>query len=210
MLGNLARRFTAFFLCTAFSCAVIPAPTGIGDTAQETRYENAVRTYYERFSSGRWQGAQIAPRSPLESEKRRLLEKVSVDVHDCSNEQYKCIFGSYRVFAVPRGKLSPSAAYVTAGSAFHVEECFRGDATTCQVALISSDCQQHSGIDACMEADGGRTRSPNPGPVLYFIFNTDFGVTAYGSVASPAQTADERRTAAVQMILQGRQGLLSK
>lgn len=190
-------------------CAQVPSVLGQSNAAaQEYRYEDAARTRQSLFAEGRWSSSEVLSNSPSARE-RQSIEVTSVPVKDCSDERYRCIVGSFRVFAVPRGALLPTSTYVAAGSSFRVEECYRGDATHCSVALISSDCQQRSGRDGCSEVLGGRTKSNNTGPVLYFIYNEDFGVTAYGSVHQPASTEEERRIIAAWMVLRGERGLLS-
>lgn len=179
------------------------------DADHEVRYEDAARTQYERFHAGVWSTAEIAPRLPSETQRRHVVEVLSVDLHDCSDAQYRCVFGAYRVFAVPRETLLRNATYVVAGSTLHVEECFRGAGTTCQVALISSDCQERLALGVCKAVVGGRSKSNDLGPVLYFIYNEDFGVTAYGSSLDPLPSTEEMRVAASQSILKGNTGLLS-
>ena len=61
----------------------------------------------------------------------------------------------------------------------------------------------------CEPKAGGRANSNDSGPVVYFIYNEDFGVTAYGVANQPVSTKDERLSVASQMILEGQRGLLS-
>lgn len=177
----------------------------------EVLYKNPSRTFYEKFSTKSWIGGNIIPKRLLISQEKDVFfdESTGTRLHDCSDGQYRCIVGLSRVFAVPRARLSPTATYLAGGAVFKVEECLRGNASICQVALISSDCRQVSD-EACEEVVGGRARSANPGPIIYFIYNEDFGVTAYGSAKAALQTLDERRACAAQMILQGQTGLLAR
>jgi hypothetical protein len=112
------------------------------------------------------------------------------------------------VFAIPRERLSPKAEYSVAGALLKVEDCLVGDESVCQVALVSADCQRMSG-EYCETVPGGRAKSDDPGPILYFIYNEDVGVTAYGVARQPAMTKGERLNISSQMILQGPKGLLS-
>lgn len=207
MFGKLASALLLFF-SSAVLCQAYAAPEERVDPLPEPRYENAARTVYAKFSPDYWTSTPVKPRLPLENQKNVLLETVSSPMRDCSDEKYRCTFGARRVFAVPRDRLSPHAVYVAGGSTLRVEECLRGNEAICQVALISSDCQQYSGLEGCAQVPGGRTKSAYPGPVLYFIYNEDFGVTAYGYLNSPGRTAAARLAAAGQMFLQGERGLL--
>lgn len=173
-------------------------------------YQDPGRTFYERFHGGVWEGAKVLPKRRLSFQKSDALygERLGRDIHNCSDKQYRCVFGLFRIFSVPRRGLSPTETYVSAGALLRVEQCLRGDSTTCQIALISSDCQERTGPDACSPTSAGREKSREPGPMLYFIYNSDFGVTAYGSVTAPAVTKDGQLAAATQMILQGNRGLL--
>lgn len=185
-----------------------------GDTRQEQQrqivYEDAARTFRETIVGGAWEGGNIVPSKPAESQRRDIMfdEQLSYTVRDCSDETYRCIASSHQVFAVPRGGLSSTANYTAAGALFKVEECLRGDGHSCQVALISSDCQRSSS-DGCLPMTGGRSASPDPGPFVYFIYNEDFGVTAFGIVKAPIGNRELRRSSAAHMILQSQGGLLS-
>jgi hypothetical protein len=180
-------------------------------TAQGSIYENVGRTFRESFVGDAWRAGKIKPRLPLEAQAQNPLwgEATFVALYNCSNSDYKCVYGSFRVFAVPRARLSPKLTYELAGSIFRVESCLRGDAKVCQVALISSDCNEQFGTDGCRSVSGGRKLSKNSGPVLYFIYNEDLGVTAYGSQDQRATGVSEALLAARDMILQGTRGLLS-
>lgn len=181
-----------------------------------TEYVNPGRTFFERIvtlpETGEifWQGGNVYPKQPTSSQKEdlSLVEIISEPVHSCSDAMYRCIYAVFRVFAVPRAGLTSTSEYSIGGAEFRVEYCLRGDDNRCQVALISSDCQQHSGTDACEQVAGGRQRSAAPGPVLYFIYNDDFGVTSYGSVKEPLQTESAKIAASSKWILMTDKGLL--
>jgi hypothetical protein len=63
--------------------------------------------------------------------------------------------------------------------------------------LISSDCQSEVAPNRCAEVPGGRASSAAPGPVGSFIFNEDFGVTAYGALKEPVPTQEAQLLAAL-------------
>ena len=173
-------------------------------------YEDVTRTGYERFSSSFANVGETAPKRklPFQSVNPLFGEEVGRVLHDCSTAQFLCVYYWARVFAVPKGRLSPNTTYSVAGASLTVEDCLRGDTDICQVALISSDCQERSGLDSCVPATGGREKSRQPGPITYFIFNEDIGVTAWGVTKQVAKSKDERLAIAGQMILQGERGLL--
>jgi hypothetical protein len=158
-----------------------------------------------------WVGGNIVPKKLLKSQAKDILfdETTGVRLHDCSDATYRCIFGSFRVFALPRNRLSPGAVYTVGGSAFKVEKCFRGDLRTCQAALISSNCQKRLGADACQPITAGLGDNGESGPTVYFIYNEDHGITAYGTVKEVPKTRDEKIAIATQMLLQGEFGILS-
>jgi hypothetical protein len=163
--------------------------------------------------------AHVSPMSPVHtfpkrpsSEQKRslsLAEIASEPMHICSDAKYRCVYGLFRVFAVPRKGLTKVSTYSAGGAEFRIQRCLRAAGEHCQVALISSDCQEHSGTDGCQQVEGGRQRSSAPGPVLYFIYNEDFGVISYGSVEEPLQTQSSQTAAASKWILHGARGLLA-
>jgi hypothetical protein len=173
-------------------------------------YEDSARTVSEKYQGSEMQGGAVEPKRPIPAQTQNLLydEEVTRAVSDCSTAQYRCSAVWSRVFAVPRKRLSPAATFSIAGALLKVDDCLRGDARVCQVALISADCALISG-QGCEEVAGGRQKSKDPGPITYFIYNEDFGVTAYGVAEKPARTKDERLVVASQMILQGKYGLLT-
>jgi hypothetical protein len=177
---------------------------------REILYENSARTAYERFSGDDMTGGELTPKRSLPFQANNALsgEEVGHIVRNCSTTQYRCVSVWLRVFAVPKARLSPAEEYSVAGAVLKVEDCLRGDATICQVALISADCEMMLD-ESCQKVAGGREKSGKPGPVVYFIYNEDVGVTAYGVADQPVNAKDERLSVASQMILQGQKGLLS-
>ena len=173
-------------------------------------YENGPHTSRETYSDGRVLFEGIMPKRLLPSQAGNpfVAETHDQTTFDCSTAEFRCLKAFPRVFAVPRERISPTAKYSTEGALFSVEDCLRGDASNCQVALISSECQRLSGANGCETVRGGRRKSDNPGPIIYFIFNEDVGVTAWGGVMQPAKTQEQRRAIASQMLLQGERGLL--
>ena len=200
------------FLLLALVAIVTARAHNKNQSSPPAVYENAARSFRESIANGVWEGGAIAPRKSLPSQDEDVMfdEVLGYPVHDCSSIKYRCIFSSHRVYAVPKIMLKPADNYVAGGAQFKIEDCLRGDAKICQVAVISSDCQNPVPKDACELIVGGRRYNKNPGPFVYFIYNEDFGITAFGVTGQPAITAGERLTVASQMVLQGMRGLLAK
>jgi hypothetical protein len=173
-------------------------------------YEDSARMAYEKYSDSSMRGASTTPMRQLPSQTKDTLfgEELGHSVSNCSTAKFRCVSVWSRVFAVPLDRLSPTAAYSVAGALLKVEDCLRGDVNVCQVAIVSADCQRIA-VESCESVTGGRESSSKPGPIVYFIYNEDHGVTAYGVSDKPAKTKDERLGIASQMILQGQTGLLA-
>ena len=179
-------------------------------------YTNDKRTAFERFVQDDkdrakvwWEGGNFAPKHRSTPRQQDFFydEYTSAPLHGCSDEKYRCVYGLYRVFAVPRAGLGLQSTYSAGGAAFRVEKCLRGTKTQCSEALISSDCQSKAEPDRCLETVGGRANSAAPGPVVYFIFKERIGVTAYGD-GKPVIGEEAQLAAAKELRLRSRKGLL--
>jgi hypothetical protein len=131
---------------------------------------------------------------------------------DCSDANYRCMKTSTEVLAVPRGPLSPDSSYAVAGTQFAVKECLRGLKNVCQVALIRADCPSIEILSAteiaCEIYPGGRDKAP--GPITYFIYNEDYGVTSIGFPSAEGRSDIEIEKLARTYVLQGDAGLLKR
>lgn len=144
-------------------------------------YENAERTYFFAVRNGHSQAGFIASKHASGTESNSQVDSaVGAYAYDCSDLNYRCFKTSRNVLAVPRKRLSINATYEIAGTVFTVIDCLRKVADVCQVALIRSDCQQIKDAETCALYPGGRDKAPNPGPLTYFVYNEDFGVTSLG------------------------------
>lgn len=171
-------------------------------------YEDAERTAYFVFSDGVGEHGEIQPLKPTDEQSRQFTESLGSVIYDCSNDEYRCLRTWFRIFAVPRKGLANGAVHIVSGVKLKIEECLRESDKVCQVALVRSDCELMIGVDECGSYPRGRAESPRPGPVTYFIYNEDYGVTAFGTAGEPATSAEQRLRVATQYILQGRAGLL--
>lgn len=182
-------------------------------------YSDSGRTIYESLvpdpeskESWWWLNGNVAPLRPITKEQKDLFfdEFLSNPAHDCSNTEYLCISFVYRVFSVPRAGLTSRSIYSAGGASLRVERCLRGTAKHCQVALVSSDCKMEVPPDRCTAVEEAQTKSNAAGQVLYFIYNEDYGVTAYGTAEKPVKSAEAGLHVAAEMVLLGNRGLLGK
>lgn len=212
------KRVLGTIICLATGCtttAFLGTESGARTaTAKAIYYMDAERTLYERFVQDEtnalwWEGGNVAStRRFTQGKKDAPFEDfTSAPLHDCSDEKFRCVYGLHRVFAVPRAGLGLQSTYRAGGAVFHVEKCLRGSETQCSEALISSDCQSKAEPDRCVEAVGGRANSPSPGPIVYFLFKTKTGVTAYGD-GTPVVGEEAQLAAAKELRLRGSKGLL--
>jgi hypothetical protein len=178
------------------------------------QYTDLGRTSYEEFTMpkhgdrGEWRAANILPGRPIGTQKSdvSMLGMTGVVTHDCSNKEFRCLYGAFHVFAVPRSGLGETSNYSVAGAVFHVDQCLRAIGKRCQVALLSSQCLYQFREDACRS--DAESKQGVPGPVMYFIFNEDFGVTSYGFARGILNSADDRFAVAGKLVLKGDMGLL--
>jgi hypothetical protein len=205
-----------FLAILAMVLASLPIAHGFSRASIE--YVDAARTAVEQFDltsleiqNGNWVASSIYPKAPSKHQKRdfALAEATESIVRDCSNAEFKCATVGFRVFAIPRIPLRLNDSFVTQGARFQVERCFREEDHACQVALISSNCERKAGDLGCKLSTAGGAEDPkDQGPILYFIYNPDFGVTSYGSSQDLTEPEEWKLAKAKQMILQGDFGLL--
>lgn len=208
---DFVRIFAALFILAVTGCAFSSPPAAAMDGPPTVRYEDVERTAYYLFSEHSGTHGPIRARNPTSEQQREFEENLGYPLHECSTSNYRCLRTWYRVFAVPRGQLSSKMKYAVEGVQVQVETCLRGSGDVCQVALISADCQLMVGDDACQLYAGGRDKSPQPGPITYFIYNEDYGVTAFGTGGAwpaPAKRLDVAHSVTTQFVLQGDAGLL--
>lgn len=130
-------------------------------------------------------------------------------VNDCSSHDMICIHISNQVFAVPRVLRKTISNYYFYGTKFKLLKCYRSSAAKCLVALIESNCERVIRPGECARYSGGRESSPHPGPVVYFIYNWRYGVTAFGVFPQLAGSVNEAEQFAATSILQGQVGILA-
>jgi hypothetical protein len=180
-----------------------------GAVAGSFYYANAERTFSLSVKSGGLLAGPIISKRPVASQTDVFRgEALGAPAEDCSNAAYRCIKSGFQAFAVPRNDLPSTARYSIAGTAFRVVKCLRADRTVCQVAVIEADCQTRNlKKHICELYSGGPNKNPDRGPVTYFIYNEDFGVTSIG-IAGEKKRDAEATLAAKVYVLQGNIGLL--
>lgn len=176
-------------------------------------YEAPARTSRATIENGFWSTGDLPPLAPLSSQKNPWrYEVVSQRVVDCSDRLYRCVRSWGRTFAIPRGPLRPQQDYEKHGVVFHVEECLRGNARRCQVALIAGMCGHAPSLREmrCLPTPrSGVGDNAVYDYVIYFLYNEDFGITAFGATDHVVATGAGRLAIATQMILQSPMGLLA-
>jgi hypothetical protein len=181
-------------------------------SANKIVYEAPTRTSKIVIDMGIWSSSEVAPLALLPSEKRGMTyEVVGHEVISCSDSQYRCLESWGRTFAVPRVPLRFHQTYEKHGVKFHVEECLGGDARRCQVALISGICGHGPSLRAMRCLPTPRSGAGSQAVydyVVYFLYNEDFGITAFGATDHVAPTEAGRLAIATQMILMSSTGLL--
>lgn len=180
-------------------------------TCPKISYFNASRTYYGKFNDNFWMMGPVYPGRPLPEQKKHIFrfEPVSVGLHDCSNKYFRCLSGLDGVFAVPRRRIKPNSKYSVAGSDFKIEKCIQGNKNICQVALISSRHVEISDNNHVTNGAPPNGDNEGGGLAIYFIYNEDVGVTAFGEVNRDLPSVAAKLAAASEFVLSGDVGLLA-
>lgn len=211
-MRSTSGRVSYLVLAALTSTLSLGADAGRRAEAGDIVYVDAERTFETRVSSSTWTIGAILAAKPLPSERgsNPFTEAIGHPVIDCSDATVRCIRSWSRTLAVPRAGLKPRETYRKDGVVFDVEECIRGDAELCQVALVSAKCWHRSASELCDEKSETRS-NPNASAeyVVYFIYNDDFGITAFGIVNRVAKTRAARRALATQSVLISAHGLLA-
>ncbi|MGQ3046497.1 MAG: hypothetical protein ACT6Q8_15880 [Niveispirillum sp.] len=175
-------------------------------------YADPSRLYIEYYRNGT---LTLSPFDPAARGDDPLLR-------DCSTAEYRCVASMHNLMAVPRGELSTGATYRVENTFFTVLECKeRLDVhmaypperkPKCESALIMADCQwlvlDEDGPPYCRAVDGGRRKSPKPGPVVYFLYHELYGVTASGGAWNEQPNPTKDRTL-MEVFLVGDRGFLA-
>jgi hypothetical protein len=148
----------------------------------------------------------IRPVHPSASE--GFSDSLGRALFDCSTADYLCVSTFKRVFAIPREPYTAGKAFAIGGIQVRIEKCLREGARGCGVALVSAYCGPTAEIDRCGSSSEAKGEDLPPPVFTYFIYNEDYGVTAWGVRVAPPATMEEKLMAAREMMLQGAEGLL--
>jgi hypothetical protein len=138
-----------------------------------------------------------------------LLEMNGQPISDCSDSVYRCIRAGNHTLAIPKSGIKPKSRYSKESVAFVVEDCLREVRGICLVATISARCGKLDPYGKCLDAERVAKVGVKFGNVDYFVYNEDFGITAFGSTDRLLNQADERRAVASEMMLVGEHGIFS-
>jgi hypothetical protein len=151
-------------------------------------YQNNERTSYLLITKGHFEDGPIAGGERGGQPVRRPTDEIfGGDAYDCSTIRYSCVQLHRMILAIPRISLDANSSYAVNGTEFSVRECLRQDGPDCRIALVEADCKEISGTDNCKATLVDRSRALHPGPLTYFIFSREHGITSLGF-------ADERPT----------------
>lgn len=101
---------------------------------------------------------------------------------DCSDERFDCVFDTLNVMAVPKGGYALGESYQAFGASLKVERCF-GDQATCEMAVISSRCEDASDCTCRLAEHKQKT---------IFYFSRERGIIAfYTTLENTSELADK-------------------
>jgi len=139
----------------------------------------------------------------------RVDNGIGVTSEGCSDRNFLCFRMSNVVFAVPRPGLSSRSDYISAGTHLRIRKCYRYSLGKCRVALIESNCEWLKEPPGCKPFAKGRSASPRSGPVVYFFYNSSYGVTAFGYSGDIVPETAEAESASRTFVLLGNRGILA-
>jgi hypothetical protein len=173
-------------------------------------YSDAARMNEVRVSAREWEVGHVASPAAVRSltASGLLPESVAQPVVDCSDAAHRCVRSWTHTLAIPRSGLKLRASYQKDHVTFVVEDCLRRDGDTCSVAVISGRCAVVNANGSCNSGKAGNASGSKFENVDYFIYNQDFGITAFGSTDRLLTAEDERLGIASQRVLTSDVGLL--
>jgi hypothetical protein len=197
--------------------SVIPiflAGCGEAKKAGEERvvYISPSKTTTYEFANGIGRSYLNDPYADAKVAAGEFVEILGSPLHDCSEPAHRCLSTGHMVFAVPTTvAMAQGITYAAAGVQFRVLECQLETREGCKAALILGDCQVLVDTELCRPAESDADREFG-GVLTFFIYNTDVGVTAFGTVGRFPDRAEDLPTvgaaAAGQFVLHSPLGLL--
>lgn len=201
---------------TLFASILVSAPALGIETQSCTHkntilYETAERTFCSEYKNGYVENGPIPSNRPIGHHVNQWIEFHGDEIKSCTDIEYFCIEQNQNIIAIPRGDITISTKYIIKGTIFTVRECLRSVGDRCQIAIIQGDCNYvrlAEGLRECAVLPGGRSESTQEGPVYYYIFNEDYGITAFGSGGGEDLTSNEKMAVRARTyVLQGKVGL---
>lgn len=186
--GNCAFARRAFVLASAFLLCSCVSPTQPPSKceSQVTTYRYPGEPFYgERFEPGGWKRfTSEFPPKDVTAENKQAYEKMANELMptvDCSTPEVDCLRTFNKVFAVPKGAITPGEQYVAAGANITIEGCVRSVGAECAAAVYVSDCRSADRRPTVPAGriDGNDCRLGGRGEQIVFIFDRDRGVIAY-------------------------------
>ena len=196
-------------------------------SAERIVYMNPERLDSETFSGASWSQETVYPRVPMQLTSRPpYIHSTARPLINCSNASFRCLRSLGIMFAVPGRGLRRQPAYTVLGVQFKVEACYRGEGDRCQAALISASCryiEYVNGDGVCRKTLPKGDWGPNAiAYVMYFFYNEDAGVTAFGiktfsgteftgaeNPGAKIKGTSEMRSIAMRNLLAGERGILA-
>ena len=98
------------------------------------QYRGRDGEYFERFIADTnegvvwWQSGRIETKNGRGGRSRDAYTQVDMtELHNCSNDGFRCAYGAHQVFAIPRNGIAQELQFVTSGAVFRIEKCLRRD-----------------------------------------------------------------------------------
>lgn len=216
---HLARS-ARFVVALLILCGSAEAPASGVETRESiadkrSTYMNVWHTYQMIREGPHWTMHRLSASSVLgdDVDGDSGWEILTSSAVDCSDDRVTCVTSDFYVFAVPKSGLDQQP-FEARGVRFRVEKCIRDSSTRCSVALLSGTCDQFSEVSEddevhCLAAQPKLgERSMDVAYVLYFVYNQNVGVTAFGIAPRPLASEAEQLSVVTQAVLASESGLL--
>lgn len=174
------------------------------DRARDTAiYYNAARTEYFAIKDGKSSFDAVVSGTPIGGG-----DAVGDYAFRCDTREYTCVRTNTLAIAAPRDRRLRD--FALAGTAFELKSCYRHQGSACVAGLMEADCQEVVTSESCRLVEGGRERAKWPGPVTYYVYDADVGVTSVGFARAKAGNLEEMEKVGREFVLSGSAALLAK
>ena len=179
------------FLASITSVNIAPA-SPIQGSCPDAAYYSVDKTFVLQFTNDLYQFGEVLPGGGGTIAGRELVHYA---LSDCGNDQFRCLKSVWGMYVLPK-VLKPSiSSFRYKNADFWVLNCRKGTASTCESAVLVSDCRVIAGGD-CASGNGDAI------PVyrrLFYVFIQRLGITAMNipdmqkSPLGPYSIADAKR-----------------